>query len=49
MNISPSQRIGTVEEYYFSSKLKQIAGMRAAGADIINVHNVCLLDISLIL
>lgn len=37
MNISPSQRIGTVEEYYFSSKLKQIAGMRAAGADIINL------------
>ncbi|MDZ4707858.1 MAG: aminotransferase class I/II-fold pyridoxal phosphate-dependent enzyme [Saprospiraceae bacterium] len=37
MNISPSLRIGTVEEYYFSSKLKQIAGMRAEGADIINL------------
>jgi len=37
MNINPSHRIGTVEEYYFSSKLKEIAAMRAQGADIINL------------
>lgn len=37
MNISPSHRIGTVEEYYFSSKLKEIASLRAKGADIINL------------
>lgn len=37
MNIKPADRIGLVEEYYFSTKLKQIAAMRAAGADIINL------------
>lgn len=37
MNIKPSHRIEAVEEYYFSSKLKQIAAMRAQGADIINL------------
>lgn len=37
MNIKPAVRIGLVEEYYFSTKLKQIAAMRAAGADIINL------------
>ena len=37
MNIDPAHRISKVEEYYFSTKLKQIAAMRANGADIINL------------
>ncbi|MEO5582743.1 MAG: aminotransferase class I/II-fold pyridoxal phosphate-dependent enzyme [Saprospiraceae bacterium] len=37
MIIKPAERIGLVEEYYFSTKLKQIAAMRAKGADIINL------------
>lgn len=37
MNIDPAHRISQVEEYYFSTKLKQIASMRAQGADIINL------------
>ena len=37
MNIDPAHRISQVEEYYFSTKLKQIAAMRANGADIINL------------
>ncbi|MEP7266170.1 MAG: aminotransferase class I/II-fold pyridoxal phosphate-dependent enzyme [Saprospiraceae bacterium] len=37
MNINPADRISLVEEYYFSTKLKQIAAMRAQGADIINL------------
>lgn len=37
MNIDPAHRISQVEEYYFSTKLKQIASMRASGADIINL------------
>ncbi len=37
MNIDPAHRIAEVEEYYFSIKLKQIAAMRAEGADIINL------------
>jgi len=37
MIIEPSHRIATVEEYYFSTKLKHIAQMRAQGAEIINL------------
>ncbi len=37
MKIDPAHRIAQVEEYYFSTKLKQIAAMRAQGADIINL------------
>ncbi|HLW07954.1 MAG TPA: aminotransferase class I/II-fold pyridoxal phosphate-dependent enzyme, partial [Marinilabiliaceae bacterium] len=37
MNIQPADRIGTVKEYYFSVKLKQIDQMRSEGKDIINL------------
>lgn len=37
MTIKPAHRINTVEEYYFSSKLREIAGMRAGGADVLNL------------
>lgn len=33
----PAERISKVEEYYFSVKLREIAAMRAAGKDIINL------------
>ena len=36
-NIRPADRIGCVEEYYFSKKLKEIADMNAAGKDVINL------------
>jgi aspartate/methionine/tyrosine aminotransferase len=36
-NISPADRVGSVEEYYFSTKLKEIAEMNAAGKDVINL------------
>lgn len=35
--IAPARRIECVEEYYFSVKLKEIAQMNAAGANVINL------------
>ncbi|HBG88382.1 MAG TPA: aminotransferase [Marinilabiliaceae bacterium] len=35
--IKPADRINSVEEYYFSVKLKQIDKMRARGKDVINL------------
>src|SRR5665647_2467405 len=37
MKVKPADRICAVQEYYFSTKLKQIETMRSAGADIINL------------
>jgi len=37
MHVKPSSRIGKVETYYFATKLAQIAEMRAAGKDILNL------------
>ena len=37
MNIKPASRLSAVKEYYFSKKLKEIAALRAAGKDIINL------------
>jgi LL-diaminopimelate aminotransferase len=37
MKVKPADRSGFVQEYYFSSKLKQIDDMRKSGADIINL------------
>jgi LL-diaminopimelate aminotransferase len=37
MKVKPADRTGSVEEYYFSRKLRQIDQMRIAGADIINL------------
>ena len=37
LNIRPADRVATVEEYYFSRKLKQIARLNAAGADIVSL------------
>lgn len=37
MKVKPANRTDTVQEYYFSAKLKQIAEMRRSGFDIINL------------
>ena len=37
MRIQPAKRTNSVEEYYFSMKLKEIASMRAKGIDVINL------------
>jgi LL-diaminopimelate aminotransferase len=37
MKVNPADRTGSVQEYYFSQKLRQIDQMRRAGADIINL------------
>ena len=37
MNIQPSQRVQQIKEYYFSTKLKEIASMRSQGIDIISL------------
>jgi LL-diaminopimelate aminotransferase len=37
MKVKPASRTETVQEYYFSTKLKQIETMRSSGADIINL------------
>jgi LL-diaminopimelate aminotransferase len=37
MKVRPADRTTTVEEYYFSTKLKQIDAMRNSGIDIINL------------
>jgi aspartate/methionine/tyrosine aminotransferase len=36
-NIRPAERISSVEEYYFSKKLKEIAEMNVAGRDVISL------------
>jgi aspartate/methionine/tyrosine aminotransferase len=36
-NVCPADRVGSVEEYYFSKKLKEIAAMNLAGKDILNL------------
>ncbi len=36
-NITPATRIGSVQEYYFSVKLKEIAQMNANGDNVINL------------
>ncbi len=35
--IVPAERVGSVEEYYFSKKLKEVAEMNAAGRRVINL------------
>ncbi|MBK6947744.1 MAG: aminotransferase class I/II-fold pyridoxal phosphate-dependent enzyme [Haliscomenobacter sp.] len=35
--ISPARRMGVVEEYYFSRKLREIARMRAKGKQVLNL------------
>jgi len=37
VEIIPADRVTTVEEYYFSKKLKEVAAMNAAGCDVINL------------
>lgn len=37
MFLQPAKRLGEVKEYYFSKKLKEIAQMRAAGKDVLNL------------
>jgi LL-diaminopimelate aminotransferase len=37
IEIFPAHRIENVKEYYFSVKLKEIAAMKAAGEDVINL------------
>jgi LL-diaminopimelate aminotransferase len=37
MKVKPADRTNTVQEYYFSRKLRQIEQMRSNGADIINL------------
>jgi len=37
MKVKPAERAGKVQEYYFSSKLRQIDEMRRSGADVINL------------
>jgi aspartate/methionine/tyrosine aminotransferase len=36
-NIRPADRIGSVDEYYFSKKLKEVAQMNRAGKNVINL------------
>ena len=35
--IQPASRLGNIEEYYFSKKLREIAAMRQAGKDVLNL------------
>ena len=37
MTIAPAQRLSTVQEYYFSRKLKEVAALNAQGQDIISL------------
>lgn len=36
-NITPAARVNSVQEYYFSKKLKEVAAMNAAGKKVINL------------
>lgn len=37
LNISPAHRVGQIQEYYFSKKLKEVASLNAKGMDIISL------------
>jgi len=37
MEIRPAERLGTIEEYYFSRKLKEVARLNAEGKDIVSL------------
>ena len=37
MEIKPSQRVENIKEYYFSTKLKEVAAMKAAGEDVVSL------------
>lgn len=37
MEIKPSQRVENIKEYYFSTKLKEVAALNAAGVDVISL------------
>lgn len=37
MKIKPAERTNSIQEYYFSTKLKEIASMRSNGIDVINL------------
>jgi hypothetical protein len=37
MSIKPSSRLDSINEYYFSKKLKEIAELNLAGKNIINL------------
>jgi aspartate/methionine/tyrosine aminotransferase len=36
-NIKPAERLSSVQEYYFSRKLKEVARLNAEGRDIISL------------
>ena len=36
-SVRPAYRVGTVQEYYFSKKLKEVAAMNAAGKRVISL------------
>jgi len=36
-NVKPADRLGCVQEYYFSRKLKEVARLNAEGCDIISL------------
>ena len=36
-NIHPANRLETIQEYYFSRKLKEVAQMNAEGKNVINL------------
>ena len=36
-DITPANRVNSVQEYYFSRKLKEVAEMNAAGKHVINL------------
>lgn len=37
INIQPANRVAEIKEYYFSKKLREVAAMNAAGADVISL------------
>ena len=37
IKVELAERLGSVEEYYFSKKLREIDEMRAAGREVINL------------
>lgn len=37
MEIKPSHRVENIKEYYFSTKLKEVAALNASGADVISL------------
>ena len=44
MSIQPANRVNSVKEYYFSTKLREVQQLRLQGKDIINLYTGIIIE-----